>query len=716
MATSLRRAHLAALGLTLGLGLLLLGCSLILAFDPEQLLENNADRCSDGVDNDDNGLTDCAEPDCAVFDFCAEVSEQACRDRMDNNRNGLIDCEDPGCLGYAPCTELPDGQCHDGLDNNDNSLVDCQDFTCGADPGCCSLVTPLLSDALLPAVGGCVPDACDPDQSGATCQAFDPSTWVSIGAPAPAALPGGGLDPNRCDDCYAQGDCAPCADALLLSVMSFTYRPGLLLGAVLHQSAGEGARAGLALTWQTSFPAGSGCAGDAVVDRIAAVELTRDGSGESLVTFVVDGAPEASQPWPSDSLAAFLLVDSEGFARFYLGDTLDDLPLMDAPADHRSNRPLPQSSAPARLAVYGGGAGLRVSRVGAWDAARCPDPVPGHVSSEGGGVALPAGAEGAWDGAMVESPTVVDFAGERHMYYVGRDDAQGGLGALGHAVLRGDSTAMAWVRDSVDAPLLAAEDLYSWPAGTAELFGPSALVLPDGRLALYFTVARREGDSVGWTGIDGVVSSDGVTFERMAPGADEDVLLAPVTAQEASVSWERVVRDPAVVWRSVEGSPRFTMLYTGRSDPENPFTAQLGLATSEDGVLWTRDNLVDPCPEDGCNRPVVTPPADALVHTAVSDPTLAWDPLLQIFRLWYVWRVGQRFSIFHAVATGDARHWVVYPGNPVLRSGDLQWCDDLYLDGPSALMDSSGRLSFWYHGHSLTYGHSICYAENSFFQ
>ena len=270
-----------------------------------------------------------------------------------------------------------------------------------------------------------------------------------------------------------------------------------------------------------------------------------------------------------------------------------------------------------------------------------------------------------------------------------------------------------WVRDTVDGPLLAATDLYAWPESTAELYGPSAVVLPDGRLALYYTVARREGEAIVWTGIDGAVSEDGVNFERLQAGGESALLLPPAAENASCGSWERAVRDPAVVWRDVGGVPRFTMLYTGRSDPENPFTAQIGLATSDDGVQWIRDNVPSSGVQAGCNLPVVSPPADALVHAAVSDPTLVWDPLLEIFRLWYVWRVGQQFSIFHAVSTASARSWVVYPGNPVLRSGDLPWCDDLYLDGPSAALDSAGRLRFWYHGHSLTYGHSICYAENT---
>ncbi len=722
MGTLHRPLFVAALGCVLGL--VPVGCSIVLQFDAEQLLENTAQRCSDGKDNDENGLTDCAEPDCAIFEFCAELSEEACRDRVDNNRNGLIDCQDPGCLAYAQCTEQPDGQCTDGLDNNADGLVDCQDFTCGAEPYCCSLVVS-LQDAPLGSVPGlCTPDPCEPGQSGSDCAAFDPSYWVSIGAPAPAVAPGGGFDPNRCDDCYLQGDCAACADAVLLSTRTFPYRPGLAVGAQLHQAAGRDVRAGVTLTWQTSFEVDSPCTGDAPLDRVAAVELTPDASGGSLVAFLMDGVVESVRAWPTDTVAAFVRMDPEGFAQFYLRETLADLPDWDADHEHRSDRPMPGSAAPVHVALYGGGAGLRVSAVGVWDTARCHDPVPRRVDPSPvhfpDGVALSTGKPGAWDSAMVESPTVVTFNGKQHLYYAGRDDAQGGFGAIGHAVLTADST---WDRGEGEGPVLRAEMFFPEGAGSTELYGPSAVVLPDGRLALYVTVAWRDGGAISWTGIVGAVSDDGVSFEPLVPEASEQspLLLGPVAdaapCDDEALGcdvWERSVRDPAVVWREDDGLVRFTMVYTGRSDPENPFTAQIGLATSLDGVHWDRDNLSGTdCHGAQCNQPVVTPPADALVHTAVSDPTLVWDPVLEVFRLWYVWRVGQQFSIFHAVASSDARTWVVYPGNPVLRSGDRAWCDDLYLDGPSATLDAAGRLRFWYHGFSDTHGHSICYAENT---
>jgi hypothetical protein len=112
--------------------------------------------CSDGFDNDCNGLTDCADPSCAGASCgtgCACAmgmkTETNCGDGMDNDGDGLTDCADPDCSGIAcgmngltcttsACRCLVDGGtvqmmesiCNDGLDNDCNGLTDCQESAC----------------------------------------------------------------------------------------------------------------------------------------------------------------------------------------------------------------------------------------------------------------------------------------------------------------------------------------------------------------------------------------------------------------------------------------------------------------------------------------------------------------------------------------------------------------------------------------------------------
>ncbi len=57
--------------------------------------------CSNGVDDDGNGYTDCKDFNCrispAVTVCNTERTQAACHDGVDNDGNGKIDCADPTC-------------------------------------------------------------------------------------------------------------------------------------------------------------------------------------------------------------------------------------------------------------------------------------------------------------------------------------------------------------------------------------------------------------------------------------------------------------------------------------------------------------------------------------------------------------------------------------------------------------------------------------------
>ncbi len=67
--------------------------------------------CNDGIDNDGNGLTDCADPNCVgetgPEGVVCEAFETTCNDGFDNDGDGLVDCDDPNCAGLmGPGGEL----------------------------------------------------------------------------------------------------------------------------------------------------------------------------------------------------------------------------------------------------------------------------------------------------------------------------------------------------------------------------------------------------------------------------------------------------------------------------------------------------------------------------------------------------------------------------------------------------------------------------------
>jgi len=108
--------------------------------------EDTEDLCTDGIDNDEDGLLDCDDPSCnpGTIDVqrveiecltvsscafantvilsapdCAETDDISCTDGLDNDGDGLIDCADDSCQPQietvtlrspAICPNLTDGQ------------------------------------------------------------------------------------------------------------------------------------------------------------------------------------------------------------------------------------------------------------------------------------------------------------------------------------------------------------------------------------------------------------------------------------------------------------------------------------------------------------------------------------------------------------------------------------------------------------------------------
>ena len=82
---------------------LLLGCGSGKDSDPvttpvptETTVSTLPEDCTDGADNDADGLLDCEDDDCAADPACLE---QDCADGVDNDGDGRQDCADEDCWG-----------------------------------------------------------------------------------------------------------------------------------------------------------------------------------------------------------------------------------------------------------------------------------------------------------------------------------------------------------------------------------------------------------------------------------------------------------------------------------------------------------------------------------------------------------------------------------------------------------------------------------------
>jgi hypothetical protein len=121
--------------------------------------------CSDGIDNDGDGLIDWQDPNCASPADTTELPER-CGDGIDNDGDHKIDYPyDPGCSSTEDTTEndpatLP--ACSNGLDDDGDGT---RDFAAGsADPGCISAADDSEREAGGPACDNGVDDDMDTTQ------------------------------------------------------------------------------------------------------------------------------------------------------------------------------------------------------------------------------------------------------------------------------------------------------------------------------------------------------------------------------------------------------------------------------------------------------------------------------------------------------------------------------------------------------------------------
>ncbi len=89
--------------------------------------------CGDGVDNDCNGLVDCADPQCQpVGNALGGVCDLVGHTCSVNGAPGPSACTT--CSGNGGTAETTEASCGDGKDNDCNGLVDCQDAACAGQP------------------------------------------------------------------------------------------------------------------------------------------------------------------------------------------------------------------------------------------------------------------------------------------------------------------------------------------------------------------------------------------------------------------------------------------------------------------------------------------------------------------------------------------------------------------------------------------------------
>ncbi len=178
-----------------------LACALALAacgpVQPIPAPQPGPETCDNGIDDNGDGKTDCADPQCFRDAACSMGSVELCGNDLDDDHDLAVDCDDADCRDDPACnvpgTEAGDAACSDGQDNDGDQLVDCEDPSCATAQAC-----------QVPGKENCSNGADDDGDGFADCADPDCATHPSCKGPSTEMNCADGLD----DDGDGQVDCA----------------------------------------------------------------------------------------------------------------------------------------------------------------------------------------------------------------------------------------------------------------------------------------------------------------------------------------------------------------------------------------------------------------------------------------------------------------------------------------------------------------------------
>ncbi|MFZ5471046.1 MAG: hypothetical protein ACOZIN_16590 [Myxococcota bacterium] len=136
-------------------------------FNHPSCLAKNED-CLNGVDDNGDGLTDCADPACLAAPRCVP-GQEVCTGGVDEDDDGQVDCADPDCVADPACAIAEN--CSDGVDNDSDTRADCLDSDCAAAPNCVNNSEAGKCNDGLDNDNDQLTDCQDPDCTGASCGA-----------------------------------------------------------------------------------------------------------------------------------------------------------------------------------------------------------------------------------------------------------------------------------------------------------------------------------------------------------------------------------------------------------------------------------------------------------------------------------------------------------------------------------------------------------------
>ena len=197
-------------------------------------------------------------------------------------------------------------------------------------------------------------------------------------------------------------------------------------------------------------------------------------------------------------------------------------------------------------------------------------------------------------------------------------------------------------------------------------------------------------------------STDGVNWAKYGNGAI-------VMDVDSSGSWDDTWLDTPEI---VHGPNGYLLYFFGDSVTDVPpgpnveTTSALGVATSPDGIHWTRY----------AGNPILTKGDSASWENFwIESPAVLYDSVSNQYMMWYS-GVNKNWLIQTGLATSsDGLNWTKYAGNPVITFGSTGTYDDMWVAVPSVIKRNN-KFEMWYSSFNSIAAWDtiyICYASST---
>ncbi|MCK4971502.1 MAG: hypothetical protein KAS77_13285, partial [Thermoplasmata archaeon] len=158
----------------------------------------------------------------------------------------------------------------------------------------------------------------------------------------------------------------------------------------------------------------------------------------------------------------------------------------------------------------------------------------------------------------------------------------------------------------------------------------------------------------------------------------------PVFKGASTTSWDTYVHQFDVV----ELNGTYYLYYSGSNTTSTNATWHIGLATSADGLNWTRY----------ASNPILKAGVDSYDYYGLTDPTV-----LVAKGTWYIWYGGNRngtsldIDICYATST-DGYNWSKYASNPIFRNDGNNSAWNGIEVRPQGIIIENGTFNLYYSG------------------